>query len=105
MKNTAILSLLLLSACLGRAPPDLEPALEGETPCAGGNFANPAVDPFGPCPYPAAIARHDADNGTIDLWRCEPGGHWVPVEGRCRWYDGDQIWCGCGIDDGAGPAP
>jgi hypothetical protein len=83
---------LLLGVLVGCGPvPPEQP--EEDRPC--GAYADPYADTFAPGCAPGSYARHDAPDGTVDVWRCVDGS-WEPAGGRCRWY-GPDLWCGCGL--------
>lgn len=98
-----------LAACGARPSEDPEPSLPTDPPAERfdpgcGTYADPHLSTFSGCRADTVgqYARVDTVEGP-EVYRCTVEGMQF-VEGRCRFYGAD-LWCGCGIDDGAGPAP
>lgn len=108
MTRTLALLAVLFSLACGEPPPDHVDPVDAPPPGAFdpgcGSFADPNLSTFNGCTPDnvGRLARVDTTEGP-EVYRCTETG-FEPVEGRCRFYDAD-LWCGCGVDDGEGPAP
>lgn len=111
IRTLTAFAVVILAAACGVPPSDDEPEphLPNDPPAERfdpgcGTYADPNLSVFNGCRADTVgqLARVDTADGP-EVYRCTEDGM-QHVDGRCRFYDED-LWCGCGVDDGAGPAP